>query len=134
MDDKALNEDWSNLTGMSAQGAAAYIYEFLVTLKLSEKELAALEEDLVKWRHRIALARSRGMSDLAEEAEQKLQELITKINTIRDETDHLQTKIAKMQRQLPGLSARERSIDPDLLLQELQMIIEDHEGLAGGSP
>ena len=46
---------------------------------------------------------------------------------LREEEISLKNGIADMRRQLPGLAARERSVDPDLLEQELLMALGQTE-------
>ena len=118
------------LAGMNAAAAREYILAAITTLKLTEKELRSLEEDAAKWKGRMELARSRGMEDLRKEAEAEAEKADTKISRLREEERSLKERITAMQRQLPGIAARERSIDPDLLEQELLMAI----GKTGDEP
>jgi hypothetical protein len=106
---------------MSAADARAYILDFISTLKLTEKKREELAEDLAKWNARLTLARSREKTDLAAEAERELERIRVRDETLAGEIKELQRQIETMRLQLPGLAARERSIDPDLLEQELLM-------------
>jgi phage shock protein A len=108
-----------DLSGMEAAAAKDYILQFVSTLKLTEKEIAALAEDQYKWRGRVDLARGKGVEDLAAEAEKEVQRIAEKQATLENEAAVLKAQIENMRRQLPGLAARQRSIDPDLLEQEL---------------
>ena len=112
-----------NLTGMSAAAAKDYILEFITTLKLTEQEISALEEEAAKWKTRVDLARSRGVEDLLREAEKEEERANAKLADLREEARALKERIDTMRRQLPGLAARERSVDPDLLEQELLMAL-----------
>ena len=109
----------SRLTGMSAAAAKEYILGFITTLKLTEKEIFSLEAEAAKWKGRAELARSRGAEDLSREAEKEEARIDAKLADLRGETRALKESINAMRRELPGLAARERSIDPDLLEQEL---------------
>ena len=111
----------TDLTGMSAADAKEYILNFISTLKLTEKEIRALENEADKWKSRVDLARSKGMGDILAEAEREAEQVNTKLSGLREEARDLKDGIDAMRRQLPGLAARERSIDPDLLEQELLM-------------
>jgi phage shock protein A len=108
-----------DLSGLSAAEAREYILRYMTTLKLTEKQCEALEEELLKWTQRIELARSQNSPALALEAEGEAENVKTRRDTLRAEIEELTALIGKMRRQLPGLIGRERSIDPDLLEQEL---------------
>ena len=116
-------KDSSDLTGMSAAAAKDYILGFITTLKLTEKEIQSLENEAAKWKGRIELARSRGADDLCAEAEKEAGRINVKLAGLREEERELKERIAAMRRQLPGLAARARSVDADLLEQELLMAL-----------
>ena len=113
----------NNLTGMNAREAKDYILGFIATLKLTQKEINSLTEEEAKWRKRVDLARSRGVNDLVKEAEREADRINIKLSGLMEEERTLKNSIAEMRRQLPGLAARERSLDPDLLEQELLMAL-----------
>jgi phage shock protein A len=122
-----LNLDSQNLAGMSAADAKEYILAHISTLKLTEKEIRSLEEDAAKWKDRIELARSRGMDELLAEAEKEAEIINAKLAKLREEEQSLKNRIGFMRQQIPGLAARERSINPDLLEQELLMALGQTE-------
>jgi phage shock protein A len=105
------------------QNSREYIFALITTLKLTEKEICSLENEAAKWKNRTALARSRGIADLLAEAEREAERINTKLAALKEEERSLRDNIETMRRQLPGLAARERSIDPDLLEQELLMAL-----------
>ncbi|MCA1949952.1 MAG: chromosome partitioning protein [Treponema sp.] len=108
-----------DLLGMSPEDAKAYIVAHLATLKLTEKKRAELEAELEKWKSRVELARSKGAEDLAQEAEKAAERIRADLTAIQNEEAELKLQIESMRRQLPGLAARQRTVDPDLLEQEL---------------
>ena len=116
-----------DLTGMSAADAKEYILNFIATLKLTEKEISALEEEALKWKNRVDLARSKGMEGILAEAEREADKVNAKLAGLVEEALSLKNGIADMRRQLPTLAAKERSIDPDLLEQELLMALGQSE-------
>ncbi|MFP3089479.1 PspA/IM30 family protein [Treponema sp. TIM-1] len=127
MDQTKLPAD--NLTGMDAAGAKEYIFHYITTLKLTEKKLEEVTGELSKWKGRVDLARSRGEEALSLEAEKEALNLEAKRDALAGEIGELTGVIARLRRQLPGLAARERSIDPDLLEQELLLALgETDEG------
>ena len=114
-------QDSARLDGMSAAAAREYILGSISTLKLTEREIRSLEDDAAKWKNRADLARSRGADELLAEAEKEADRVNAKLAGLREEERALRERITVMQRQIPGLAARERSIDPDILEQELLM-------------
>ena len=113
----------TNLFGMSPAGAKEYIINFISTLKLTEKQIQSLDEEIAKWQSRIDLAVSKGSQELAAEAEKEKNRLLEKQTALKTEAERLKTQIEEMRRQLPLLASRERTIDPDLLEQELLMAL-----------
>jgi len=122
-----MEYDSIKLDGMSAAAAKDYIHSLIMTIKLTEKEIHSLEEDATKWKSRVELARSSGKSDLAREAEKEAERIEIKIAGLCEEKESLKNQIEEVQRQLPGLAARERSIDADLLEQELLIALGQTE-------
>ena len=123
MEDNCIDQDPDNLIGMKAGEAKEYILAFIATLKLTQKEISSLEDEAAKWKGRIELARSKGIENLVAEAEREAEKINSKLSGLGEEERTLNERIAVMRRQLPGLAARERSIDPDLLEQELLMAL-----------
>jgi len=113
--------DEVKLSGMSPSDAKDYIFNFITTLKLTEKNIQNLDEEIAKWQSRIDLAGSKGQIELAQDAQKEKNRLLDKKLTLTAEADQLKQQIEEMRRQLPLLASRERSIDPDLLEQELLM-------------
>ena len=130
-DQSSANSMPENLAGMNAATAKDYIFAFITTLKLTEKERLSLEAEAEKWKSRFELARSRNANDLASEAEKELGRINAKLLELTEEERSLKSNIENMRRQLPGLAARERSIDPDLLEQELLAALGRTEEEAG---
>jgi len=113
----------ANLAGMSPAEAKEYIYNFITTLKLTEKQIYNLDEEISKWQSRTDLANSKNEGELALEAEKEKKRLQEKQAALKAEAEQLKRQIEEMRRQLPLLSARERSVDTDLLEQELIMAL-----------
>ncbi|MDR1802838.1 MAG: chromosome partitioning protein [Treponema sp.] len=122
-----MTENENDLTGMSAAEAKEYILSSISTLKLTEKEIDALKEEALKWKNRVELARSKGMQDILAEAEREAERVNAKLNGLLEEALSLKNGIADMRRQLPTLAAKERSVDPDYLEQELLMALGQTE-------
>jgi len=111
----------SNISGMNSADAKEYILRFFSALKITEKQIQSLEDDIAKWQSRIDLAFSKGQTELAMEAEKEKNLIIEKQALLKAEAQVLKQQIDEMRRQLPMLDSRQRSVDPDLLEQELLM-------------
>jgi phage shock protein A len=114
---------------MGVADAKEYIFQYATTLKLSEKRRGELTGELEKWLSRVTLARSGGKEDLAQAAQGQADKLQAELDALAGEITELKARIQRMRDQLPGLAARERSVDPDLLEQELRIALG--EDLAG---
>ena len=112
-----------DLSGMGAADAKEYIFHYITTLKLTEKKHRELNGEYEKWLARLNLATSRGAEDLAAAAQGEAASIRAERDAIEAEIAALKAQIQRMRGQLPGLAARERSIDPDLLEQELLMAL-----------
>jgi hypothetical protein len=122
-----MENDSIKFDGMSAAAAKEYILSLITALKLAEKEIHSLEGKAAKWKVRVELARSNGKNDLALEAEKEAERIEKKMADLRGEERSLKNQIEETRRQLPGLAARERSIDADLLEQELLIALGQTE-------
>jgi len=110
-----------DLIGMTEAEAKEYILQHMATLKLTEKRLDQLNGEVEKWTSRLTLAREKGLDDLAAGAQGELERWKAERDRIASEAEMLRAQISRMRHQLPGLGARQRSVDPDLLEQELLM-------------
>jgi len=110
-----------DLRGLPAGEAKEYIAAHIATLKLTERRRDELEAELAGWTRRRDLAATAGAAELAEAAGTELTRIGAERDRLAAEAAGLRQSIEKMKRQLPGLAARERSVDPDLLEQELLM-------------
>jgi phage shock protein A len=114
-----MEQSPEDLRGMGVADAKEYILHYITTLKLTEKKHGELAGEQEKWLSRVNLARSRGAEDLAQTAQGEADKLQAERDSLAAEIAGLKTQIQRMRDQLPGLAARERSVDPDLLEQEL---------------
>lgn len=113
----------TNLQGLTPEDAQAYILEYTTSKKLTEKELEAVTAEIVAWSQKQQLAQNQGRADLVAAVESKLRELTAKQTQLEQERAELAIKIDTMKQQLPLLKARERTVDPDLLLAEMEMTL-----------
>ncbi|MDR0496125.1 MAG: chromosome partitioning protein [Treponema sp.] len=112
---------------MNAAEAKDIILGLLTTLKLTEKEIDSLENEAVKWKDRRILASSRGADDLVAEAEKEVERINVRLAGLREEEQSLKEEIETMRRKLPGLATWVRSVDADLLEQELLLTLGQTE-------
>jgi hypothetical protein len=112
-----------DLRGMSAAEAKEYILHHITALKLAEKARGDALADLDKWEKRVDLARRQGAGALAAEAEREAAQARTRSGGLAAEAAELRGQVQRMRTALPALAARERSVDPDLLEQELLMVL-----------
>lgn len=109
----------TDLSGLSLDGAKEYILAHITQLKLNEKQACELEAEAAVWRERAALALSRADAALAAEAEEQAGALLNKASGLRLESGELRAGVDQMKRRLPSIAAGARTVDPDLLLEEL---------------
>jgi chromosome segregation ATPase len=126
-----MEQSPEDLRGMGVADAKEYIFHYITTLKLSEKKRGELTGEHEKWLSRVDLARSRGLEDLALEAQAEADKLGSELDALGAEIADLKARIQRMRDQLPGLAARERSVDPDLLEQELLIALGGDPGDTG---
>jgi len=110
-----------DIRGLDELSAKQYLLGFTTTYKLTIKKIDEIDSEIIKWNSRIDLARSKGEANLAAEAEKEARRLNDAKQKMLVEADELKTQIAEMQRQFKTLGAYVRSVDPDLLEQELLM-------------
>jgi hypothetical protein len=113
--------DDTDLTGLDLEGAKEYIFAYSVDVKRLDKAIADGLAELERWKGRVALAEGRQPA-LAEAARARVEEESGKLASLEAERADLRAKIGRMREQLPMIKARERSIDPDRLLAELQLM------------
>jgi phage shock protein A len=124
--------DETDLSGLGLEGAKEYIFAYAVDAKRLDKAIADSLAELERWKGRVALAEEKQPA-LAEAARAKAAEEAGKLASLEAERADLRAKIGRMREQLPTIKARERSIDPDRLLAELQLMTGELFGSAEGA-
>ncbi|GAB1483720.1 hypothetical protein MASR2M78_25360 [Treponema sp.] len=110
-----------DLFGMEIDAAKEYIGAHIASLKLTEKKLVELNANLERWERRFELARNSSDSQLISEAMRQTELAKGDRDKLAAEKAELEEMIERMKSQLPTLASRNRSVDPDLLEQELLM-------------
>jgi phage shock protein A len=117
-----MENEIDSLTGLDSAGAKEYILSFLSTLKLTEKELENVKDEAAKWASRANLAREQGKDELLQLALAECEKIEAKRIKLEAEAEELKIRIRNLKHQYAILPSRERSIDPDLLEQELLIL------------
>jgi len=123
MNTSATDFNPMNVNSMNVNELKEEILALITTIKLTEKEILSLEAEVAKWKGRIGLAREKGSAELLGEAEAELEKVSTQLTLLRDESRSFRENIDTLRRRLPFAAASERSIDPDVLEQELLMAL-----------
>jgi phage shock protein A len=110
------------LSKMDYRGAMEMLLAFSTDIKRYDRELEALEKDIALWSSRVALAEGKGLADLASGARAQVSNLESKRDTLKSERQGLEIDAQRLKEALPGIKARQRSIDPDRLQAELSML------------
>jgi phage shock protein A len=121
----------TDIEGLDPQNAAEYVLAFVTTLKKTEMDLASATEDVTKWTRRVALAVEKGEEELAGLARAKLAEVEGKKTALETELADLRLKVAILKEKLQRLRRRfQKSVDTDVLLAELEMLVGKKDALA----
>jgi phage shock protein A len=113
--------DDADLSGMSLGDAKEYVWRHATSLKQTEQDLAACQKDVELWAKRLALATEKGLSDLVAAAQAQLDQAKEKAAGLEAERAELAGLLERLKRNLTGVKARERSVDADLLLAEMDL-------------
>ena len=113
---------YDSIDGLDSASAKEYVMGLLSALKLTEKEINNLRAEKAKWDRRVSLAQEHGKDDLCREALNERDRINVRITNLEAEAAELKASVKKTQSQLHLLPAKERSVDPDLLEQELLIL------------
>ena len=122
--------DDAEFLALDLEGARDYLLAWATTIKRYDQDIAALDEAVGTWRSRVELAASKGQAELSEAAKAKAGELEAQRAGLVMEKDGLSRDLARLKERIPYLKAKERSVDPDKLLAELQILTGDVLGPA----
>jgi len=116
-----MEENLYDISGLDPQSSREQIRQVLISLKTTQQQRKEKEKDLALWTHRVELAQKAGKPELAQEAQNKAQDLQNQIQGLLGEEKELEKGIDIMKGQLPGLDAQgELTIDPEALLAQLE--------------
>jgi len=110
------------LSRLDYEGARELLFAYTTDIKRHDKDIEALKKDVALWTSRVSLAESRGMAELAAGAREQLGQLEGRLSEIATSRAELERDAARIKEAMPGMKAKQRSIDPDQLQAELSMM------------
>ena len=121
----------TDIEGLDPKDAAEYVLAFVTTMKRTETDLARTTEEIATWTRRVGLATETGDASLAGQARERLARIEAKKTTLEAELADLRLKVDILKDKLKRLRGRfQRSVDPDVLLAELEMLAGKKDALA----
>jgi phage shock protein A len=113
----------TDIEGLDPKAATEYVLAFVSTMKRTETEIARNAEEIATWTRRVGLATEKGDAPLADQARARLAEIEGKKTALQSELADLSMKVDILKEKLQRLRGRfQRSVDPDVLLAELEML------------
>ena len=116
---------------MDPISAKEYVAAVLSTLKQTKIKRIELQKELEKWKSRVILAGDQGRTDLqaeaalkAEQVQEDLQKIMYEELEFKKELDIVKSQLLRIQDQ------PEITIDADLLLAQLEMVVGERDELA----
>ena len=120
-----------DLTGMDPVSAKEYIAAVLSTLKQTKIKRIELQKELEKWKSRVILAGDQGRTDLQAEAALKAEQIQDDLQKIMYEELELKKELDIVKSQLLHIQNQpEITVDADLLLAQLEMVVGERDELA----
>ncbi|MFZ3110313.1 MAG: hypothetical protein WA234_06450 [Rectinemataceae bacterium] len=110
------------LSKLDHGAAMDLLFAYTTDIKRHEKDIEALKKDAALWASRVSLAEARNLPELAAGAKTQLSGLEARLSGIQASKAELERDAARIKEALPGIKAKERSIDPDQLQAELSMM------------
>ncbi len=120
----------TDIEGLGPKEAAEYVLAFIATLKQTSREIERTGEEVSLWKRRVALAREKGETELASQAETRVTELEQKKARLESERQDLSRKVTVLKDKLQRIRMTgTRLVDTDRLLAELQMLAGEKDTL-----
>jgi hypothetical protein len=121
----------TDLEGLGPTEATEYVLAFITTLKQTEKARATADEEVALWTRRVELARSKGDEALTLQAQARRDECTAKKAKLDAELAELKGKVAILKEKLTRIRMTGgRSVDTDLLLAQLEMVVGKKDDLS----
>ena len=118
----------ADLSGLTLEQARQYVLEFIRSLKETERQSAALQQELSVWEGRMTLAREKGRADLAAQAASRVEKVRGDLAPLLVEENDLRRKIALMKENLGRVHNQfDRSVDTEQLLANLNLLVGERD-------
>ncbi len=108
-----------DLTGMGPEDAKDYVLTLVTHLKQTEAALRTAEEEAELWEKRVALAQQAQQTELENQAAAQLAAVTARKSTLELEVQDFRLGIEKVKKQLQLLPLTQRSVNTDLLQENL---------------
>jgi hypothetical protein len=113
---------------MDERSAKEYVVALITTIKNTRTKRKKLENEIETWKNRVKLARENGRSDLEAQAVQRVGEKEQELDAIKTEEREFIRELHSAKAQLKTIQNQPSlSINPDLLLAELEMVVGEHD-------
>ena len=123
--------EFQNPDEMDMRSARQYLIAIVANLKQIKEKQKKLREDLDTWTGRIELARGKNRSDLEAAAVQRKDDISYQLQTLSAEEAELLREASRMKARMGLLKTEvERSVNTDLLLSELEMLVGEPDTLS----
>ena len=123
--------EFQNPEEMDMRSARQYLIAIVANLKQIKEKQKKLREDLEIWTGRIELARGKNRSDLEAAAVQRKEDIGYQLQTLSAEEAELLREATRMKARMGLLKTEvQRSVNTDLLLSELEMLVGEPDTLS----
>ncbi len=119
MDTKIGDKEFLSL---DLEGARDYLLAYLTSAKRYEQDIKTAQAELKVWTDRVALAEKAGKTELVGPAQKRAADIADKLKKLEDERASILSETRRIRDRLPMLKASKRSIDPERLCAELDLL------------
>lgn len=112
-----------HLSGMSLSQAKDYVVQHIATAKRIQSELNEVIQAIELWRKRVQLAQDKGIAELAQQAEDRLQEYTEKERSLQLELWDIEQQLPQMKQELTRMASFTPSVDAQQLLDQLEHLV-----------
>jgi phage shock protein A len=120
-----------DLTGLDKQSAKEFVVAVIADLKQLKAKRIEVEGRLKLWEGRVQLAQREGREDLVDKAQAQVDLVRGELADVKRQETEYARGVDRMKRQLKLIeSESELSINADLLLAQLEMVVGERDELA----
>ncbi len=111
---------------MDKKSLKEYLYSLIVTKKKTQKAMERAKDELNRWENRLKLAKEKGERELTEAASVRVEENKMRVQSLTAELEQLKSDIEQLKSVIKNSIDFKRSVDVDLLLEELKLLTGDN--------